>query len=162
MKTLGFIWEEPSSLLERLSQPVAYLSIEQDVANRPLAVHLHHHSGIVTEISSQMHDIAPRTEVGVLKFSTVGGKSTNGLTFELEGMFFTATSIEKLVITEGEFEAESGLVLTYPRQTEIVIVASTAPYVLAIKLPWETPALTFSPEYPLKDYHRILMRRPKN
>jgi hypothetical protein len=158
METLRFIWAENQSLVERLSQPFDTVSVEQDRARRPVAVYLHHRSGIVTQICSKMHDIAPRTEIGALEFSTVTGPLRDELAFGLQGKVSGTASIEKLVITEGQTEAESGVVFRYPDHKEIVVVASAAPYVLAVKVPWEAYGLTFDPEYPLEQYLRVPMQ----
>lgn len=158
MKTLRFIWVEKDSLVECLSQPFDALSVEQDKARRPVAIRLYHQSGVVTQICSKMHDIGPRTEIGVLEFSTVTDQRKDELAVRLQGRDFSAASIEKLIITEGRAEAESGIVFTYPDHGEIVVVASVAPYVLAVKVSWEAPGFTFDPEYPLEQYRRVPMQ----
>jgi hypothetical protein len=159
MKTsIRFTWDEDGSLLDRLSQPFGRLSIEQDIVQRPVAVGLHHKSEMVTEICSKMHDIAPRVEIGALEFSTRIRQSRNALAVELRDGVGHLSTIEKLVIVEGDTEVESGIVFTYSSRSKITIVASAAPYVLAIGLPWEVPRLRFNPEYPLERYHRVPMR----
>jgi hypothetical protein len=157
MKSLQFIWKEKSSLLRHLSRPFARFSVETDMGRRPVAIRLHHNSGTVTRICSQMHDIGPRTEVGVLEFSTTLNRYEKELAVDIPNRLGDITSIEKLVIAEKDVQAESGIVFKNARQEEMVFVASAAPYVLAISVPWDAPELKFDPEYPLEQYRRIAL-----
>jgi hypothetical protein len=157
MKNIPFSWQEEGPLVEYLSRPFDHLAVEVDIVQRPVAVCFVHNRIPTVEISSSMHDIGERAEVGVLRFAIGKDQKRFGLEIDLPPAFGAITAIDKLVIVEQQVMAESGLVLRNVNGEEIVIVASAFPFVLAISVPWATRLPEFDPEYDLEEYTRISM-----
>jgi hypothetical protein len=155
MKNILFHWEEQGTLVEYLSRPFDRLAVEVDVVQRPVAVCLVRNHVPTIEISSRMHDVGDRAEVGVLRFAKGKGQNLDGLNIDLPSAFGTVATVEKLVIIEQEVRAESGIVFKNAKGEEIVIVASAWPFGLAISIPWSSPLPKFNPEYDLEQYTRV-------
>jgi hypothetical protein len=157
MKNIPFHWEEEGSLVEYLSRPFDRLAVEVDIVQRPVAVCLVCNRVPTVEISSRMYDVDDRAEVGVLRFAKAGDQNRDGLNIDLPSAFGAVATVEKLIIIEREVRAESGIVFRNAKAQEIVIVASSSPFGLAISIPWLSPLPKFNPEYDLEQYTRALM-----
>jgi hypothetical protein len=103
-----------------------------------------------------MHDIAERTEVGVLEFTLTSRGSSDERTVALPNGMAGPLSTEKLVLHEAGITAESGIGLRSDKGDELIIVAGVYPYTLAIRGTSELPHI-FEPEYPLETYARVGM-----
>jgi len=101
-----------------------------------------------------MHDVAERTEVGVLQFERVSSAKEGEIAVEIASEFRDKIAVSKLVVQESGIIAESGIVLTSSNDSEIVVVAADFPYFLAIQGLLPEP-YTFRPEYPLERYSRV-------
>jgi hypothetical protein len=157
MKSLHFDWQEEASLVDLLSRRVDRLVVEMvTYINRPVSVRLIHDRTVVLDIRSRRHDVAERIEVGVLQFRRMD-QDRSDLIIDVPATFGSITAIEKLVIVEQEFTAESGVAPKNGRGEEIVIVAGVCPYTLALQNPWDSRLLEFRPEYRLERYNRIAM-----
>jgi hypothetical protein len=69
MNYLSFHWSEPTALSAELIKPIAQISLQLDTHGRPMNATLWRTDGTGLRIQAEMHDVAERREVGVLKFS---------------------------------------------------------------------------------------------
>jgi hypothetical protein len=67
---------------------------------------------------------------------------------------FQISGVEKLVINDGEFQLESGLVFRSQMDKELWVVCSSAPGSMSVMLPL-LGAHGFEPEYPIDEYERV-------
>ena len=153
MKYLAFIWHERGALTRYLGRGSDRLSIVRVSDNLPpSAVILWRGDGDGLRIRSQMFDIRPRFEIGVLTFDVV---RPGPIEFSLDVAVTLGPprKIEKLVIAEDGVTAESGLILEDARGEHILVLAGASPYFLAIRAPGYSGE--FQPEYPLDRYQRV-------
>lgn len=109
-------------------------------------------------LSTDMHDVTERREVGVLKVERVTEPRPNDVFVDLSSAYRGDLTPSKLVIQESGTTAESGIALAAATGEELVIVAAAYPYSLAVKgLATATGSDLFNPEYPLEKYTRIHM-----
>jgi hypothetical protein len=101
-----------------------------------------------------MHDVAERTEIGLLEFEYVSSPQDSETVVDLPSAFNGPISVFKLVIHASGTSVESGVVLKASDDREIVVVAGVFPYCLALKGVLPSP-YTFKPEYELDQYSRI-------
>jgi len=102
-----------------------------------------------------MHDVAERTEVGLLNFERVFEPQPNALTVDVLPAFGLGVKVSKLIIHVSGTSAESGVILKVQTGEEMVIVAGTYPYSLAIQGLMLSHPNIFQPEYPLERYDRV-------
>jgi hypothetical protein len=102
-----------------------------------------------------MHDVAERSEVGVLNFELVLACSATETMLEISPSFSEGPVASKLVIHEANTTAESGLAIMASDGNEIIVVASAGPCHLAVAGVFSSIPHLFEPEYPLDQYVRV-------
>ncbi|HET6843358.1 MAG TPA: hypothetical protein VFK06_17020 [Candidatus Angelobacter sp.] len=154
MNTLTFIWAGPTPLVLELSKPIRQISVEFEPHGLPMFVTLWRKDGTGLRLSSDMRDVAERKEVGLLQFGHVSSPKVGETVVDISSAFNGPNTVFKLVIHESGASVESGVVLKASDDSEIVVVASASPYLLALSGVLPAP-YTFKPEYPLDRYRRI-------
>jgi hypothetical protein len=155
MNSLSFVWTGQTSLATELSKPLKEISIEFEPHGWPMFTTLWRQDGTGLRLYSQMHDIAKRKEVGVLQFEYASSPKNDETIVDIATTFSCRVTACKLVVHESGVSAESGVVLK-ANNTEIVIVASSNPYFLAVSGILSVPHI-FEPEYPIDRYERVPM-----
>jgi hypothetical protein len=165
MDHIAFSWPEIHSLSAELKTGVVRATLGSMV-DFPHALTLWRADGTGLQISSRMHDIAERLEIGVLKFdlvaaekkeprrSVMGARQLSFAKVDLPASFRSNNYVTKLVISEGGATADSGILITAGGGNEIVIVAGAMPYSLAIRGIFSRPRI-FEPAYDLERYKRV-------
>lgn len=105
-------------------------------------------------LRTDMHDVADRTEVGVLNFEQVSSHRPDERIADVASAFQSEIAVSKLIIHESGTSAESGLILKARNGDEIVIVAGAYPYSLAVLGLPPMPHI-FEPEYEIGHYTRV-------
>lgn len=153
MNTLSFVWAGLTSLVLELSKPLKHISVDE-FHGRPMFVTLWRQDGAGLRLSSKMHDVAERREVGLLQFEYASSPKDSETVVDIASAFNGPITVFKLVIHESGTSVESGIVLKARDESEIVVVAGTFPYFLALEGVLPAP-YAFEPEYPLDQYSRI-------
>jgi hypothetical protein len=151
---LSFEWKEQGTLASELGKPLKQLSVAFGPTVRPMSIDLWRPDGTGLRIRSEMHDVAERTEVGVLHFSFAPARGTDATILELPSSFCEQVAASKLLIEESGTTAESGVILSAGGE-RITIVAAVGPYCLAVTGLKELQDVVFDPEYPLGSYKRL-------
>lgn len=163
MNRIPFAWEDTSSLASELLQPIYKLSIESVFPRSIIQyVTLWRVDGSGIRLFSEMHDVAERLEVGILKFEKVTALPKWECfveTIDLAFAFQHDLKVFKLVIEESGTLAESGIEIMASDGSAIVIVASGLPCNLEVQ-GVKVAAKLEGPEYPLEDYQRELVTEP--
>jgi hypothetical protein len=154
MRTLTFLWRDDTSLALKLAAGIEGLYLRTAAHGAPISVTLWQ-EGSGLEIRSNMHDLGPRFEIGVLEFLPVQRIFSSDTQIDIPKSFKEHLRVGKLVITELDVTAESGITLENSRGEQIVIVAGSNPYTLSIR--GTSFGAEFQPEYPLDRYQRVLM-----
>jgi hypothetical protein len=116
------------------------------------AVTLWRKDGSGIRIFTQMHDIVPKLEVGVLNFELVSTPNPGDQIMDISGRFNDGVKAWKLTVTDSGATAESGVVIGC--EEEIAVVAGGFPLTLALRgIEFDSPA--FEPEYPWDRYQRL-------
>lgn len=139
---------------EGLAQGIGRVSIQADPNGLPFAVTLWQNSTAGTRIESTMHDLAERTEVGVLSATCVHAPAENDVFIEVPIEYSGHLKLTKLLIDVQSTRLESGIVLTSQGGRELVVVAGAYPYSLAVHGLGDAHH-RFEPEYPLDNYLRL-------
>jgi len=105
---------------------------------------------------SQMHDVAERTEIGVLNFERTMAPLDFETFVDLPQTFRCEVAASKLVIRESGTSAESGVVLRVSDGEEVMVVAGAYPYSIAVLGVMSVPHI-FEPEYNIDRYVRVPM-----
>jgi hypothetical protein len=159
---IPFSWTAETSLAAELSRPIESVSIEAGFGSlgRPESITLWRSDGTGLEIRSEMHDVADRTEVGVLSFNLAPVSSKVENLTQLPASFSSTLRPFKMVIEESGKRAESGLVLQDTADRELLIVASGAPCYLYIRgvLPMRPAPDSHQPEYPISEYKIVALK----
>jgi hypothetical protein len=163
MDRIAFEWKETTSLASELLQPIHKLSVESVFPQSGIScVTLWRAAGLGIEICNTMHDVAERTEVGVLGFKRVVALPTYECILEtvhLDSVFQRELKISKLVIEESGTQAESGIEITAEDGSTIAIVASVFPCCLEVR-GVKVSAKLHGSEYPLDKYSREPINAP--
>ncbi len=155
MNSLLFQWAGPTSLAAELSKPIKQVSVKCHIPNNgPMFATLWRSDGTGLRLCSQMHDVAERREVGVLNFEQVSEPEPDETIADVASAFQGEIAVSKLIIHESGTSAESGVILKADNGDEIVVVASAAPYFLAVRGVMSMPHI-FEPEYQLDRYTRV-------
>jgi hypothetical protein len=155
MRTLTFLWRDDASLALKLAAGIESLYLRTAAHGAPISVTLWQGEGSGLEIRSNMHDLGPRFEIGVLEFVPVQRISSGDTQIDIPKSFNEHLRVAKLVITELDVTAESGITLENSRGEQIVIVAGANSYTLSIR--GTSFGAESQPEYPLDRYQRVLM-----
>ena len=131
MNTLSFEWAGLTPLVLELSKPLKQISVDE-FHGRPVSVTLWRQDGTGLRLSSQMHDVAERAEVGVLRFEYASLPKDGETVVAIASAFNGHITVFKLVIHESGTSAESGIVLKASDGGEIVVVPNVYPYFLAL------------------------------
>lgn len=154
MRTLTFLWREDTSLALELAAGIEGLYVRTAEHGAPISITLWKGGSSGLEIKSRMHDLGPRFEIGVLEFTVVRRIHVRDVQIDIQKSFREHLKVEKLVITEQDVTAESGVIFENSGGEQIVIVAGANPYTLSIRAP---SFAKFEPEYPLDRYRHALM-----
>ena len=157
METLTYGWEGPHPLAVEITKPITHVSIYFDEHGRPMDITLWRTDGSGLTVFSEMHDIAERMEIGVLRFEQTKSLKGNRVTLPIGAEFRQRVDAFKLSVHESGVMAESGVVLRAECDSEITIVAAAMPCFIAIKGVVEQPHI-FEPEYPIENYERVPLR----
>lgn len=154
MSYVRFKWDGSSPLGTELRKPLEKLSfqIQYPKWRGATSVTLWRTDGTVLTLGSEMYDVAPRLEVGVLNFSCRNNPDVDTGTIDL-GDFRGEIDVSKLVIADSGTTAESGIILKCGSK-ELIIVAGAFPLTLAVG-GVVTGLGYFEPEYPLELYARV-------
>jgi hypothetical protein len=154
MKRIPFDWKGQAHLADELCRPVKDFTAQIDNIGRPSSITLWRADDTGLRIQSEMHDLAERIEVGVLRFETVLAAYKDEQLGDASGAFNSELKALKMEITESGIIAESGFVLRTIEGLELIVLAGASPYFL-----WTSGVFTmreeFKPEYPLKDYRIV-------
>lgn len=151
---IAFKWSETTALPTELTKPLERISVQFDPHGKPVHVTLWRTDGTGLGLSSAMHDVAERREVGVLELDCVPLPSEHEAVFDVRSQFGHELTVSKLIIEESGTKAESGVNIKSARGDEIVIVAGAFPFSLAIRGLTSGPQL-FEPEYPIELYKQV-------
>lgn len=152
MNRIPFCWAGGTSIGSELVRPLSRISAEFVIPKSgPRFVTLWRTDGSGLRIFTEMHDLAERCEVGVLKFEPALRMGSSETVIELSAPFRGGVSASKLLIDESGAVVESGIVLESRMGDEIAILAGVYPYSLAIQ---GAVSLPFDSEYPLEQYRR--------
>lgn len=154
MSDLAFKWSGKTSLAAELTEPLQRISFEFSQHARLMRTTLWRPRRMGLRIQSEMHDLAERIEVGVLSFDLVSAPVDGEKIVNLEPPFLQPLHFSKLVLNESGKNVESGLLIRSNGGGEILIVASSYPYYIAVHGVLSLPHI-FEPEYPLNRYQVI-------
>lgn len=154
MKNLTYRWEGPDPLAVEVTKPIRQVSIEFEAHGKPMYVTLWRPDGSGLRIHSEVHEIAERMEIGVLRFSHFKSPSGSEVMLPIAPEFNQQVEALKLVVHESGVKAESGILLRARNGIEIAIVAAAFPFMLAVDGVVERPHI-FEPEYPMEEYERL-------
>jgi hypothetical protein len=159
MRTLSFAWAEDAPLASEVAKPLTGISvIFFHAAWGPYHLTLWRKDGTGLRLSSEMHDVAIRSEVGVLRFEPVSAPLTGEVFADLPPAFHRSVDASKLTIREANAVAESGISIIASDGSEIVVVASAGPCCLAVLGALTSLPHIFEPEYPMEQYVRTTFR----
>jgi hypothetical protein len=154
MENLTYGWEGPNPLAVEITKPITHVSIYFDEHGRPMDITLWRADGSGLTVFSEMHDIAERMEIGVLRFEQYKSLPGSRVTLPIAPEFGQRVDAFKLSVNESGVKAESGILLRAKGGSEITIVAAAMPCFIAIKGVVEQPHI-FEPEYPIENYERL-------
>lgn len=158
MTRILFRWTGETPIESELIRPLNRVSAEFFIPNSgPRYVTCWRVDGSGLRISTEMHDLAEKCEVGALTFELVSKLGSNEKVFELDASFRGQITASRLLIEESGATIESGVILESGMGSEIVIVAGAYPYSLTV-LGRDLGYMSFDPEYPLDLYQRERMR----
>lgn len=110
-------------------------------------------NGSAVKIESIVTTVKGWDEVGTLVFFPLTENSVSCISsIPLSSDWNKIVSVEKLVLNEGDFYAESGIVIKNAAGEEVIIVSSEYPYALELLAPFFSG--DFRPEYELSAYSR--------
>lgn len=147
---LSYIIDDHMDLDAELAAGFSKLSIRRLPGGGIVVVGLQRPSGDGLRVLSKMHDLAERTELGVLRLRIGDREEKFDDAIELPRSFNSSVSGSRLVKRIGDREVESGLRLLDSDGVELVVVAGEMPGTLAIRAPFLKEP--FFPEYPLDEY----------
>jgi hypothetical protein len=148
---LPFLWNGSTSLRSELTKPLQRLSLIEGFDERFMAITLWRLDGTSLTISSQMHDIADKVEVGQLCFELASDPEENQITVDLPPSFQNSIHPFKLTGHECGSEYESGLTLRTDADENLTILTADFPFKLVI-LGSTKIAPKGVPEYSLEYY----------
>jgi hypothetical protein len=154
MENLAYGWEGSHPLAVEVTKPITHVSVYFDEHSRPMDITLWRADGSGLTIFSEMHDIADRVEIGILRFEQTKSLQGNRVVLPIALEFRQRIDAFKLTVHESGVLAESGIVLRAQCNREITIVAAAMPCFIAIKGVVEQPNI-FEPEYPIENYERV-------
>ena len=156
MNYLPFVFSQTTSLAAELKRPVRKVSIDiVHPAWGPRFLALWHRDGTGLKIFSQMHDIAERSEIGVLNFEKADAPADDETMVDVSSAFDCNVEAFKLILDEEGTRAECGLALQANNGDQITIVPGAFPYSLAILGVFASTPHIFEPEYQLDRYTRV-------
>ena len=136
MRKFAFKWDGTQSLKSVLLVPFYKVSMQLHVADPalPTVMTFWRMDGTWLEVYSVMHDIAERSEVGVLTFAMVPNEPKDQeVTIDMGRNPFVPVVVKKLVVKDEDVRAESG-VRFVSEEGKVVTVASNAfPCTLAVE-----------------------------
>lgn len=122
----------------------------------PICLTLWRSDGTGVEVVSEMHDVAERREVGVLRFSLVSASLSSANVVDLDSHFNSKIVPSKLIVHESGTNVESGIVLkSRDNSDEILILPSAKPCCLAIRGILSSTPHIYEPEYSIDNYARV-------
>ena len=158
MKTIVFDQKNIQNLKFDLIKPLTHFSLSYP--NESFLIEKDRWIGSVTfwsgsqyglKICPNLHDLAPRVEVGSLSFEKVKAAKENDARIALPKSFSQGTHLEKATIIEVDTKIESGIKITSATSDYFLILPNVLPFTLAPKI--STYSLKyFEPEYSLDDY----------
>jgi len=110
------------------------------------------HKNIVLEIHSSMTDIESWQEVGTLLFRRLDINDNHPPQISLDSVWANIKSLDKLIIKEDAYSAESGMVIRNNNDEELIIVCGAYPYTLEMLAPFCD--FDFQPEYDFNLYSK--------
>ena len=108
-------------------------------------------SGEGFRLTSCMHDLDERIEVGILKVELMVHPQEDEASVDLPWSFRNGGSISKLSFEQSGVKAESGVLLRSRDGDEIIIVAAASPHLLYVAGA-DAPPQQVVPEYSLSRY----------
>ena len=160
----GFATTDIENLALELAKPIASISVRCMKHGQPMTVTLWRLDGTGLEISSEVHDVAERLEIGNLRFAWQDGPAEADQFFpetQYPSPLSTANQLNvvKLTITESGSSAEGGIILSDESGKSIAILAAAYPYCVAIT--GVSPEMDkFASEYLLTEYRREPLSNP--
>jgi hypothetical protein len=152
MNYMPFVWDGKTLLAHELAMPFCEVSVRIEATHgRPISLTLLRCNRPSIRIQSQMYDVGKRLEIGVLKFDLVKSSYPDERIVKLSTNFDKPVAITKLLITEADSTAESGIIFKAIDGSQIIVVAGAFPHTIAIQGVGDWPHV-FEPEYPLENY----------
>jgi len=152
MKRLNFSATGIESIFEELHKPIVGISTQKIASDVIIALIFWHQDGTGVRCRSNMHDVAPRIELGVLDFAKIRSNRDKECEGFLDGGLPSFDTLEVLLMTieAGGVVAESGMVLR-SASSRIMVACGAAPYSLAV-YDSRFPDRDFLPEYKISEY----------
>lgn len=157
VENLTYGWEGPDPLAVEVTKPIRQVSIEFEPHGKPMYVTLWRPDGSGLRVHSEVHEIAERMEIGVLRFSHFKSPSGSEVMLPIAPEFNQQVDAFKLVAHVSGVKAESGILLRARNGIEIAIVAAAFPFMIAVDGVVQRPHI-FEPEYPMEEYERLPIR----
>lgn len=129
MKNLGYFWSENSPLAESLIGTFTGITINALSQRRPIRITLWRPSGDGIQVTSKMHELNDRNEIGTLSFELVRGESGDSVTAEWQAEI---REIERVSVIEHDWRASIGVRLIGQKDDRYEILAGVGPYTLAL------------------------------
>lgn len=141
-------------LAVEVTKPIRQVSIEFEPHGRPMYITLWRPGGSGLRVHSEVHEIAERMEIGVLRFGHFKSPSGSEAMLPIAPEFNQQVDAFKLVVHESGVTAESGILLRARNGSEISIVAAAFPFMIAVSGVVQRPHI-FEPGYPMEDLERL-------
>lgn len=161
MRKITFKWDGPKSLQSVLEIPFYRVSMRLHGLHPgnpalPTVMTFWRVDGTWLEVYAPMHDIAERSEVGVLTFEMVSSRPKDEeVSIDMEPNPFVPVDIKKLTIKDEDVLAEAGIKLVSAEGKAITVVANAFPCTLAIEGVRDDVPRIFDTAYEIDKYEII-------
>jgi hypothetical protein len=152
MDILSYTWEGKRPLEAELHAGFLRVSMQIQPKWGVFAATLWRADKSGLRIRCRMKEINPRVEVGVLAFDVVHKLSDDEISLDVPSQFKTLAKVDKLTLNEDSVTTECGVSFWGAEGSELMILASAAPYGLSVAL--MGILAPFQPEMPLNAYNR--------
>lgn len=155
MRKFAFTWDGPEPLKSALAIPFFRVSMQLHAASPalPNVITFWRVDGTWMEVYSAMRDIGERSEVGVLTFAMVPNTPEDqDIAVDMKPSPFVPVGVKKLVITDEDVTAESGIRLVSDKGKIITVTSNAFPCTLAIEGVKDDVQNIFDPEYEIDKY----------
>ena len=153
VNTVTFVSHIP--VQELLSRNVLCISLGPEIHTRFNEITLWHTKWEGVRISSQMHDVAERLEVGVLHFEKISTLDSHAKVFDFDPQLRPHHGVT-MIIREAGISLESGVKLFFQNGQELLVLPADFPCALAVSGSC-LPGINSTPEYKVEDYEPVAL-----